>query len=46
MSNHRISVEIPEELHKRIKIKAYTEGRNIKEVVTEILTEWVERTVK
>lgn len=49
MPNHRISVEIPEDLHRKLKIKAYTivgtdgKSKTIKEVVTQIISEWVEK---
>ena len=33
----RLSIEIPDELHRRVKVRAAEEGRKIRELVVEVL---------
>ena len=43
MSEHKMTVRIPEELHRRVKAKAALQGTTITSVVKDLLERWVEQ---
>ena len=42
MDEHKTTIRIPEELHRRVKAKAALQGRTITSVLIELLEQWVE----
>lgn len=38
----KMTVEIPEDLHKELKIAAVDEGRKIREIITDLVTDYLE----
>ncbi|MBN1660994.1 MAG: toxin-antitoxin system HicB family antitoxin [Anaerolineae bacterium] len=42
MDEHKTTIRIPEELHRRVKAKAALQGKTITSVLTELLQQWVE----
>ena len=41
MSEHKMTIRVSEELHRRVKSKAALEGTTITAVVTELLEQWL-----
>jgi plasmid stability protein len=39
----KTSIDLPDELYRRVKARSAMEGRAVREVATELLTEWVDR---
>ena len=42
ITEHKMSIRIPKELHKTVKIKAAQIGRPISAIVRELLEKWLE----
>jgi predicted DNA-binding protein len=41
VDDHRTTIRLPEELHRRVKAKAALEGRTFSAVLRELLEQWV-----
>ena len=41
ISEYKLTVRIPRELHKKVKVKAAQQGRPISAIVRELLEEWL-----
>jgi plasmid stability protein len=39
----KTSIDLPDELYRRVKARSAMEGRAVREVATELLTEWLDR---
>lgn len=42
MTEHKMTIRVPEELHRRVKAKAALQGTTITKVVREFFEQWLE----